>query len=340
VIDYLRRLWSRWAARRLVGEQLPRGLVAPAKLLSLRVPPELAPSPAEFRALPLGAQVIRGKPPGVLLRLSALPPAPRELTVLRQPNVVPLPELKLPRLLRLPPPLRTRVQNLGVARPRIFRLDDDLRLPGEAEPLRISSDARPLAKLRRVRPRTPLARAPLQRLRPRSLRLDPRTLAPANQGIVLLEQPELTWRWVRPDFRREIVDVQWMAQERIAFTGMQSVEWFTLWWFQTTHRRPGAREAILYELPRELEQALEAVKEQMLLRRDVKKDETQIEPGRFKAEEVGVSMGQVEQVPLSSLIPAKIWIDVGVDLDPLPFEARARDAYLQWRTLLNALEER
>jgi hypothetical protein len=345
MIDLLQRwrsFWSRRTAKQLIAQQLPRGLHAPLQLLSLRVPPEVAESFSEYRALPLGAQAIRGQPPGVLLRLPALPPPPLDLAVLREPKLsAPLAaQPRPPRLLELPPALRTRVQNLGVARPRSFRLDGDLRLPAETEPLRISSDAKPLPKLRRVRPRTPLARAPLERLRPRSLRLDPRTLSPANEGIVPLQQPELTWRWVRPDFRREIVDLQWMAQERIAFMGMQPVEWFTLWWFQTAHKSPGAREAILYELPRELEVALEAVKEQMLLRRDVKKDETQLEPGRFETEEVGISMGHVEQVPLTSLIPPKTWIEAGIDLPPLPFAARARDAYLQWRTLINALEER
>ena len=340
LLQLLRRLWSRRAAKRLIAEQLPRGLAAPLELLSLRVPPEIDPS--EFRALPLGAQVIRGRPPGVLLRLSALPPPLHELSVLREPKAItPLVTLSPSlRLLQLLPPLETRVQDLGVARPRVFRLDHELRLPGETDVLRISSDAPPPTKLRRVRPRTPLARAPLSRLRARSFRLDPRTLAPDNEGILPLERRELTWGWVRPDFRREIVDLQWMAQDRIDFVSPQPVEWFTLWWFQSTRQRPGAREAILYELPPQLDLALEAVKEQMLLRRDIKRDETELEPGRYTAPEVGFSMAHVEHVPLSSLIPPKPWVKVSASLDPLPFEHRTREVYLQWKTLLNALAER
>jgi hypothetical protein len=339
LLQLLRRLWSRRAAKRLIAEQLPRGLEAPARLFALRVPPEV--NPTEYRALPLGVDAIRGRPPGVLLRLSALPPPLPELSVLREPKAVAPPaQHRLPRLLELVLPLQTRVQDLGVARPRVFRLDDELRLPGEADLLRISSDAPPPTKLRRVRPRTPLARAPLSRLRARSFRLDPQTLAPANEGILPLDRRELTWGWVRPDFRREIVDLQWMAQERIDFVSPQPVEWFTLWWFQTTQKRPGAREAILYELPPQLDLALEAVKEQMLLRRDVKRDETELEPGRYTAPEVGVSMAHVEHVPLSSLIPAKPWIKVSASLDPLPFEHHTREVYLQWKTLLNTLAER
>jgi hypothetical protein len=334
------RFWSRRAVKLLLAEQLPRGLAEPLQLLSVRVPPEV--DPTEFRALPLGADAIRGRPPGVLLRLSALPKQPLELAVRREPKAVtPLSKLSpSPRLLTLLPPLQTRVQDLGIARPRVFRLDAELRLPTETDVLRISSDAPLPTKLRRVRPRTPLARAPLSRLRARSFRLDPRTLAPANEGILPLDRRELTWGWVRPDFRREIVDLQWMAQERIDFISPQPVEWFTLWWFQNNHHRPGAREAILYDLPPELAQALEAVKEQMLLRRDVKKDETELTPGRYTAADVGISMGQVEHVPLSSLIPAKPWIEVNASLDPLPFDHRAREVYLQWKTLINALAER
>jgi hypothetical protein len=319
MIDFLRpfraltlavqRFWSRRAAQRLVAQRLPRGLLPATHpgLLSLRVPLAMHSPASEFHALQLGAQVVRGRPPGLLLRLSALPPAPLDL---------------------------------GVVRPRIFRLDAELRLPVESDPLRIASDAPPPLRPRRVRPRTPLARAPLTKLRPRSLRLDPRTLSPPNEGILPVEKRELSWGWVRPDFRREIVDVQWMASERVAFLGPLPIEWFTLWWFQNDRRRPGGREAVHYELPKELSWALEECKEQMLIRRDVKKDETGLEPARFKLEEVGVSMASVEQVPLSSLIPAKPWIEPAGALDPLPFGHHAREAYLQWRTLLASLEER
>jgi hypothetical protein len=323
MIDFLRslralvlavhRFRSRRAAQELIAARLPRGLldVPRMQLLSLRVPPEPATDGAraadEFRALPLGAQVIRGQAPGLLFRLAALPPAPLEL---------------------------------GIARPRNFRLDAELRLPIENNPIPIAFDAPPPARPRRVRPRTPLARAPLSHLRPRSLRLDPRTLASANEGILPLHRRELVWGWVRPDFRREIVDVQWMAAGRISFLDPQPVEWFTIWWFENDRRRPGGREATFYELPRELGWALDECKEQMLIRRDVKKDETELEPARFKLEEVGVSMAEVEQVPLTALIPDKPWIEPAGMLDPLPFDARAREAYLQWRTLLSSLEER
>jgi len=354
MIDFLRpfraltfaaqRFWSRRAARQLLSQRLPHGLLAAPRtqLLSLRVPPLVQENPSAFLALPLGAQAIRGRSPGLLFRLSALPPPPLELAVLREAKAAPSlePRLLTSSLLELVPPLRSRVLDLGVVRPRIFRLDAELRLPGEADPLRFYSDAPPPARVRRVRPRTPLARAPLVKLRPRSLRLDPRTLESANESILPLEQRKLAWGWVRSDFRREIVDVQWMASERISFLAPRPVEWFTMWWFQHDEVRPGGREAVFYELPKELDWALEECKEQMLIRRDVKKDETELEPSRFKSEEVGVSMASVEQVPLSEIIPKKPWIQLAGMLAPLPFATNVRDVYLQWRTLIGALEER
>src|SRR5204862_184193 len=64
---------------------------------------------------------------------------------------------RLLRLSALPPP----PAHLDVVQPRKLRLDDDLRLPPEIDPPAVpSAPERPLP----VRPRTPLARAPLHRL--------------------------------------------------------------------------------------------------------------------------------------------------------------------------------
>jgi hypothetical protein len=258
----VRRFWARRAARRLLAAGLPRGLPGSLQkpLLALRPSPLPAMDEASFHGLPFGAAAIRGKPPPLLLRLSALPRAP----------------------------------GLGVARPSVFRLDAELRPPAESDPLRTSSDAAPL-----------------------------------------------TWRWVRPDFRREIVDLPWMARDRIAFLAPRPVEWFTMWWLERQARTAGGRDAVPYELPRELDWALEHCKEQMLIRRDVKKDETALEPGRLVAADVGFSMTAVEDVPLTALIEKPEWIEP-FDMTPqdLPFEPRARAAYLQWRTLLNSLADR
>src|SRR5260370_23917317 len=125
----VRRLFSRRSARKLVAQQLPRGLrpSAPQPLrLSLRAPLALDDAPfGEFRTLPLFAHAIRGRRPSRLLRLAALPRPPRRLEVLR---------------------------------PRNPRLYAELRPPLEVDSLSLFSDAPPPGSVRRGRPPTPLSR--------------------------------------------------------------------------------------------------------------------------------------------------------------------------------------
>src|SRR5258708_35278134 len=104
----VRRLFSRRSARKLVAQQLPRGLLpsAPQPLrLSLRAPLALDDAPfGEFRTLPLFAHAIRGRRPSRLLRLAALPRPPRPPAALRPPPLRPAPWLRPP--LRGAPPSR------------------------------------------------------------------------------------------------------------------------------------------------------------------------------------------------------------------------------------------
>jgi len=340
----LRRWLSRRAARRLVGQSLPRGLLpAPERpfALALRVPLALEAPPGEFWTLPLGAQAIRGRAPSRLLRLSALPPPPRKLDVVQEmaPREPPPPP-RLPDQLVIAPPLVSRVHDLGQASPAHFRLDADLRLPPEIDPPRLASDAPAPSPSRSVRPRTPLARAPLNRLRPRHFRLDPRSGEPANEGIVQPVTPYTGWWWIHPELRREKVDLPWMAQERIRFIAPLQTEWFMMWWDQIADRKPGGKDPQDYELPRELSWALEECKEQMLIRRDVKKDEEAPPDQRFRAADLGPTMSTMESAPISEIVPPPQWIEVGQTLEPLPFDRGLREVYLQWRTLLDGLEER
>lgn len=255
----LQKSWSRRAARRLLGQHLPTGISEPHLPLAVRVPHALDDAPeGEFWTLPLGAQAIRGRRPSLLLRLRALPPAPRRLEVLR----------------------------------------------------------------------------------PSLLRLDAETARPANEGIVPLERRDTTYRWVRPAFRREKLDLPWMAQERIKFLGPMHAEWFQMWWDEAQARRPGGNEPRAYDLPYELELALEQVKEQMLIRRDVKKDESPPEAQEFYFVELGQPIAALDTPPLTELVPPKQWVQPAEMLPPLPFGRAARDAYLRWRTLVDALEER
>ena len=341
----LRRFFSRRAARKLTAQALPTGLLAAPQRplrLALRIPLALDDAPAgEFWTLPLGAQAIRGQRPSRLLRLAALPPPFQPIDGVRPHALrILLPRLRLPALLALVPPLESRVRDLGVAQPRKLRLDADLRLPVEVDPLRLASFAPPPTKERRVRPRTPLARAPLHRLQIRNFRLDPRTGQPANEGIVPLATRDTTFRWVLPAFRREKMDLPWMAGERISFLGPLQSEWFLMWWDASQARRPGAKDPHPYQLAPELGFALEAVKEQMLIRRDVKKDEMPPEKQEYSFVEVGQPMAAFDTPPIHQLVPPTEWGARASMLEPPLVDPGVREAYLQWRTLMDALEER
>jgi len=240
------------------------------------------------------------------------------------------------RLTALPqPPLR-----LDVVEPRKLRLDAEFRLPPEMDAApRRELPARPL----RVRPRTPLARAPLHRLDPRKFRLDRRTQAPANEGIVPLAPADPSYRWISPEFRRQYLELPWMAQDRIRFLGPMHAEWFLMWWDQTVQESPGGREPQTWEQPEEIQWALEVCKEQMLIRRDVVKDEHPPEAGELSAPEMEHPLVSWDPVPMPQLVPPKEWVEIARPqaLAPAPpLERRSREAYLQWRTLMDALGER
>lgn len=303
----LRGCLSRRAARKLLAANLPRGLSDASQLRlqpALRVPARLEPPEGELWTALSGAQIIRGRAPRRLLRFSALPPTP------------------------LDP---------GVVRLASFRLDAQLRLPFEIDPLRVPSDAPPPVRPRRTRPRTPLARAPLSRLSPGKFRLEPGSFAPANEAVLPLPRPDPALRWVSPALRREKVELPWMARHRIRFLGPMQAEWFADWWEQSGSHAAGAKDPRRYDLPRELRWALEICKEQMLLRRDVKKDEAAPEAQKLAPVELGPG---AEPVSLAGLIPEKQWLEPPGRPGPLPWDQSVREAVLRWRTLMGALEER
>jgi|GEM_PF-1942925 len=377
----LRRYFARRTARRLVARALPRGLPAAPLALPkrARAGPDRAPGPLEFPALHFFAQGLRGQAPRLLLRLSALPPIRADLSAVRAlpaprtlSRKVQLPALfrlasplaprpELPRLLQLAPrrslleppmsavrPTRLRLpglpldraqRDLGVARPDRFRLDQAFTLPPERDPA--LTDRRPPTPERRVQPRTPLARAPLSRYRPRAFRLDPQTSQPANEGIIPLERNSPEYRWIPPAFRALYLDPRWMQQNRFAFFGPLQSEWFVRWWDEHARKPPGARPAVDYVQPEELHWLMEVCKEQMLIRRDVKKDEQPPQEQEFFFVEEGVHILQAEPPDLASLAPQIDWVEPArpvptVDLDAKPVQ----EVYVQWRTLLGALEER
>ena len=289
LIALFRGWFSRWRARRLLRQRLPRGL--------------------PLAALPLPAR------------------PPREFWTLA-------PRLQLP---ALPPPILP----LDVLRPARFHLDAELRLPPEIDPPRLAADAPPPAKMRRVRPRTPLARAPLHRLRPRNFRMIPGTYQIASDDGGALEPRFPRDRWVHEGLRRERIDPRWMARGRIGFLGPMQSEWFVMWWDQSARRRPGARDPADYRVPEEISDALLECKEQMLIRRDVIKDETGPQKGRLERNQVPVSMAELEPENFDDMLPPKPeWIEIARMPGPTPREPGFREVYLQWRTLLRALDDR
>src|SRR5438445_5626622 len=75
-------------------------------------------------------------------------------------------------------------------------------------------------------------RAPVSLIDPRAFRLDARELTWANEdgippALVVFDQT-----WLRPSFRRDVVDPPWMATQRIWGLAPLQSEWFATWWWQ------------------------------------------------------------------------------------------------------------
>jgi hypothetical protein len=204
-----------------------------------------------------------------------------------------VPRVRLPARLELRPPLSSRVQDLGVADPRKFRLD-------------------------------------------------PLTQAPANEGILPQRSRDPSYRWVLPAFRSRYLDLPWMATDRIRFLGPMQAEWFAMWWERAVSERVGARDPVAWDQPHEVYWAMDICREQMLIRRDVPKDEQPPQEQEWSAPGMKHALAAWEQVPLPRMVPGKEWIEIADPraLVPAPAAERgSREAYLQWRTLLHALED-
>ena len=175
---------------------------------------------------------------------------------------------------------------------------------------------------------------------PRKFRVDPATLTSANEGILPLAPADPTYRWVRPAFRRRYLDLPWMARDRVRFLGPLQAEWFVMWWDQTVEAGMGPGEPTQWERPEEVDWALNVCKEQLLIRRDVSKDEQAPEEQEWGAPELGHPLVAWDPVPLPELVPPKEWVEIA---NPRALVSRpkadrpTREAYLQWRTLMDSL---
>lgn len=313
-----------------------------------------APSPALARPLAsaLAPWVERVGPREALLRgavrpgLSALRPASLGLDASLRPHAQarPLPQVDPARYLWARAPRTAQAPrrvDLGVARPDRFGVDElgRLRVQRDAPPT-LSERPLPEPPGRALKPRTPLGRAPLSRLDGRAFRLAPGSLQPANEEMqppARDPRPEL---FVHPPFRREVMGERWMASRRVWGLAPLQTEWFADWWRAFRQGR-GAREPVPAPVPEEIGWALEICKEQMLIRRDVAKDEQPPADGEFQPSPRDISILDFQHDnDLRQFTPPPEWVEPAVvrphELRPL---RDASEAYLMWRTLVDGLAE-
>jgi hypothetical protein len=258
------------------------------------------------------------------------------LGLARRPIAVP--EQPLPRIPRA-------LVDLGVARTAHFGLDEQGRLSSEREVPALALDRPPPVVPERIPPpRTPPAQAPLWRLCLRNFRIDARTGMPANEDLVPPRDPPERPVFLLREFDLELCQPRWMARSWIMFLSALPLELFTLWWLQVHRTQAGAAEALVVEQPEDVWYSLEKhLKEQMMIRRDVIRDENGPKLSEFEmfhddpqiAAHSGISN-------LAELMPEKQWIPrASLATDPVLTEERpVFDAYVQWRTLLDGLAER
>ena len=306
LLAWLRAFLGRRRARALLKEGLPRGLAAPALRPALRAPAE--PVPGEYGTVLLGAQIVRGASSRRLLRLAALPRPPR---------------------------------NLSAVLPDRLRLDGDLRVPSEREPALAPAGAPPVPDRRPARPRTPLARAPISRVDPRAFRLDPRQLTLANEGAIPLGSPRVESLWLHPVLRRALLEARPMTSPRLWGLGPLGPEWFASWWAEHKAARSGAGTPRPRRIPAGVARWMSDVKEQMLIRRDVLKDEKPPVRTKLTPNEAPRPIAAHEAPKIDQLIPPKAWVESGPLPRPEPPAAAllSSEAYFEWRTLIDALAD-
>ena len=254
-----------------------------------------------------------------------------------------LPGLRSPQ--PLPPPVLPLLLELGAARPEQLGLDEDGRFASEREPLQLTSDRRAPPPPGHLLPKLqPPAPAPLWRLQLRHFRLDPVSATPANEGVVDGYRPPPRAVFLLPAFDRELCQPRWMARSWISFLSARPVELFAWWWLKIRVEKAGAKGPIDLVQPEDISYALfHHNKEQMLIRRDVVRD--QEGPG-LSTYEIMEAKPQIQAharlTRLGELVPKKQWIErLSVATEPVFDQSRpAFDAYVQWRTLLDGLEER
>jgi hypothetical protein len=137
-----------------------------------------------------------------------------------------------------------------------------------------------------------------------------------------------------------------MSQDRWWREGLRRTmaEWFSLWWIKHKEKASRVPETVAMAIPKEVEWAQEHVREQILIRRDVVKDEQPPQPTPMaKAADAfpPIAWYRGESMDLKSMRPDVLWMEVAKvcahELKPL---RELAEATLQWRTLLDGLVER
>jgi len=306
LLDWIRRYLDRRRARSLLRQGLPRGVAAAVLRPALRSPIDAAPS--EYSTAPLGAEVVRGAAPRRLLRLAALP--------------APVPEL-------------------SAVKPDRLRLDEALRVAPERDAAPTATDAPPPAPVRAPpRPRTPLPRAPISRVDPRAFRLDREELSFGSEEPIAASAPGVEHVWLHPVLRRAVVEPRRIASRPPFGTSPLAAEWFALWWAQHKSKRHGAGEPRTRRTPQALVQWMEEVKEQMLIRRDVVKDEAPPPKPRLKKNEAPRPIAAHAPPEVAALVPPKTWVGGRLPWPEPPAPSlQSADAYYEWRTFIDGLAD-
>jgi hypothetical protein len=182
--------------------------------------------------------------------------------------------------------------------------------------------------------------------RPDRFRLDEDLRLPPERDAArtAANAPPVDHGWVHPALRREKLETPWMARDRLYGLAPLPVEWFVLWWDQS--RRGAARVAnpTPWPVPEDLAWKMDEVKEQMLIRRDVVRDERPPKDGAFVLSQSGPSINKHEPPAVGELIPDTEWVETfempraapdGMAGDSRPMS----EASLEWRTLVRMLDD-
>ena len=217
--------------------------------------------------------------------------------------------LRVPRSRPAPRPIEA-----GAARPDKLGLDEAGLPPSAREPPPLSTDREPPPRAGRyLEARLPLPRAPIRfQLDWRAFRGDPVDGRLANEELVL-PRPDVFGVWLLPTFYGEVVEVRHL-ETRFLWPPPLDLEWYLHWLQERRVRRmPGGKEAAVGEPPEDIAWCLDVCKEQMLIRRDVPKDEQPpVEPPSWTVYANNPGILVKPRIDFSEFMKPKEWIETSL----------------------------